>query len=95
MTQEERYRQQAVFFIKELNKARMLFANHKPSIGYVGEELLRLALRDLLPKEYDVCQGFVLNNEINKRIIYQDDAILLFFVKERNLLHIPSENSRL
>jgi hypothetical protein len=67
MTQEERYRQQAVFFIKELNKARMLFANHKPSIGYVGEELLRLALRDLLPKEYDVCQGFVLNNEIKQK----------------------------
>lgn len=61
MTQEERYRQQAVFFIKELNKARMLFANHKPSIGYVGEELLRLALMALLPKEYSVCQGFVLN----------------------------------
>ena len=67
MTQEERYRQQAVFFIKELNKARILFAKHKPSIGYVGEELLRLALRDLLPKEYDVCQGFVLNNEIKQK----------------------------
>lgn len=67
MTQEEQYRQQAVFFIKELNEARMLFANHKPSIGYVGEELLRLALRDLLPKEYGVCQGFVLNNEIRQK----------------------------
>ena len=66
MTQEERYRQQAIFFIKEINKARILFANHKPSIGYVGEELLRSALRDLLPKEYGVCQGFILNDEIKR-----------------------------
>lgn len=83
MTQEERYRQQAVFFIKELNKARMLFANHKPSIGYVGEELLRLALMALLPKEYSVCQGFVLNNEIKQEGNISKQCVIIVFRKEK------------
>ena len=48
-------------------EARKIFAKHKPSVGYVGELLLRQVLKNLLPKEYDVCQGFVLNNEIKQK----------------------------
>ncbi len=83
MTQEERYRQQAVFFIKKLNEARILFANHKPSIGYVGEELLRIALRKLLPKEYSVCQGFVLNNKNKQEDNISRQCDIIVFRKEK------------
>lgn len=83
MTQEERYRQQAVFFIKEINKARLLFANHKPSIGYVGEELVRITLRKLLPKEYGVCQGFVLNNKIKQEDNISRQCDIIIFHKDK------------
>ena len=61
MTREEKYRQQAKIFLRRISRARGLFNKHKPSIGYVGEESLRRALKRILPYDYDVCQGFVIN----------------------------------
>lgn len=59
MTTEEAYRKEARIMLSKINKARELFCNHMPSIGYVGEQILRQSLKRILPKEYDICQGFV------------------------------------
>ena len=64
MKREEQYRLQARSLIRRISKARELFSQHKPSIGYVGEEALRRALKRLLPNDYDVCQGFVINKNL-------------------------------
>ncbi|MBQ6729091.1 MAG: hypothetical protein IJQ83_03055 [Bacteroidales bacterium] len=61
MNIEDIYRRMAVSFIKEMGKTRTLFKGHLPSIGYVGEQLLRQALKRVLPNDFDICQGFVLN----------------------------------
>lgn len=63
MTQEDKYRRQAEVFLGKMNMARKLFANHLPSIGYVGEYLLRHVLMRILPNDFDVCQGFILNDK--------------------------------
>lgn len=77
MKQEDRYRQQARILIKKMTEARKLFAKHKPSIGYVGEFLLRQVLKNLLPKEYDICQGFILNETLlNEKLSSQCDIII-------------------
>ena len=62
MNNEDIYRRMAVSFIKEMRKTKALFKGHLPSIGYVGEQLLRQALNRLLPIEYAVCQGFIINS---------------------------------
>lgn len=61
MTREDRYRQQSEILIEKRNEAKSLFSKHLPSIGYVGERLLRQALNRLLPNDYAVCQGFIIN----------------------------------
>jgi len=61
MTREDNYRQQAEILIERINEAKSLFSKHLPSIGYVGEQLIRQALRRLLPNNYAVCQGFIIN----------------------------------
>jgi hypothetical protein len=66
MNKEDKYRNIAVFFIKEIKKSRALFKNHRPSIGYVGEFLLRHGLKRILPNDFGVCQGFVLNDKSKK-----------------------------
>ena len=73
MTQEDRYRQQSKLFLKMITDCRNLFVNHKPSIGYSGEHLLRQALRHILHKTYSICQGFVMNNG---KISRQCDVII-------------------
>ena len=82
MTQEDKYRQQATVLMKKMDKARMLFTNHKPSIGYVGELLLRQVLRNLLPKEYGICQGFILNNIIKTEDKLSTQCDIIIFRKE-------------
>lgn len=59
MTQEEKYRQQARVFLRRINEARLFFGNHKPSIGFAGEHLLRKSLHTLVSQSYGICQGFV------------------------------------
>lgn len=81
MTQEDRYRQQARIFIKKMIEARKLFARHKPSIGYVGELLSRQVLRNLLPKEYGICQGFILNKNIKNEDKLSTQCDIIIFRK--------------
>lgn len=81
MTQEDRYRQQARILIKKMIEARKLFAKHKPSIGYVGELLSRQVLRNLLPKEYGICQGFILNNNIKNEYKLSTQCDIIIFRK--------------
>lgn len=45
--------------ITSLNQAKMFVLNHNSSIGYIGEEIIRTFLRQTLPKQYTVTQGFV------------------------------------
>lgn len=61
MTQEDRYRRQAEILLDRRNEAKSLFSSHLPSIGYVGEQLLRQALKRVLPSDFGVCQGFITN----------------------------------
>lgn len=63
-------------------EARKLFTKHKPSIGYVGELLLRQVLRNLLPKEYGICQGFILNNNIKNEDKLSTQCDIIIFRKE-------------
>ena len=81
MTQEDRYRQQARILIKKMTEARKLFAKHKPSIGYVGELLSRQVLRNLLPKEYGICQGFILNKNIKNEDKLSTQCDIIIFRK--------------
>ena len=64
-------------------EARKLFTKHKPSIGYVGELLLRQVLRNLLPKEYGICQGFILNNNIKNEDKLSTQCDIIIFRKEK------------
>ena len=82
MTQEEQYRQQAKQRVKKMIEASKLFTKHKPSIGYVGELLLRQVLRNLLPKEYGICQGFILNNNIKNEDKLSTQCDIIIFRKE-------------
>ena len=63
-------------------EARKLFTKHKPSIGYVGELLLRQVLRKLLSKEYGLCQGFVLDNYIKNEGKLSTQCDVIIFCKE-------------
>ena len=73
MTQEDKYRQQAKVFLKRINEARLFFSDHKPSIGFAGEYLLRKSLQILIPQSYGICQGFV---TYNGNISRQCDVII-------------------
>lgn len=61
MTREDKYRCQAKILLDKRNEAKSLFSKHLPSIGYVGEQLLRQALKRLLPNDYALCQGFIID----------------------------------
>jgi len=63
MKSEEIYRKEARTMLSNIQKARGLFCNHMPSIGYVGEQILLQSLKRILPKEYDICQGFVQSSD--------------------------------
>lgn len=77
MTLEDKYRRQAKSFLGRRDKAKSLFTKHMPSIGYVGEHLLRQALKKILPSDYGVCQGFVLNeNATGDNLSKQCDIIV-------------------
>lgn len=59
MTYEDKYRQQAKVFLRRMTEAKLFFDKHKPSIGFVGEYLLRNSLYSLMSQSYGICQGFV------------------------------------
>ena len=80
--QEEKYRRQATIFLRKINESRLFFEKHMPSIGYVGEHLLRKSLRSLMSKSYGICQGFV---TCTGEISGQCDIII--YRKEKNAVH--------
>lgn len=82
MTQEEKYRQEAEIFLNNIREARRYFRKHKPSVGYVGEHLLRQSLFNLIPPTYDICQGFVINKDELSR---QCDIII--YKKSKSAIH--------
>ena len=78
-TQEDKYRQQAEILLDRRNKAKSLFSKHLPSIGYVGEQLLRQALKRVLPTDFAVCQGFVFSaNTRNEDLFSKQCDIILY-----------------
>lgn len=73
ITQEQHYRMQAAKLLKKLSIGRKWLSLHKASLGAYGEHLLIQIIKDLIPDEYDSCQGFVTDgNETSK----QCDVIL-------------------
>lgn len=63
-------------------EARKIFAKHKPSIGYVGEFLFRQVLKNLLPKGYGICQGFILDKTIMNENKLSSQCDIIIFRKE-------------
>lgn len=78
MTQEDRYRRQAKILLDKRNEAKSLFSKHMPSIGYVGEHILRQALKGVLPSDFGLCQGFIINSnmEDEDNLSKQSDIII-------------------
>lgn len=86
MTKEDIYRKKAKYLLGKVCKAKSLFAKHKPSIGYVGEQVLRQAIRKLIPNDFDVCQGFILNNSIANKDILSNQCDIIIFHKEKEAI---------
>lgn len=56
----ELFRELSHNFVHRIEESRKIMSFHKPSIGYVGEEMLRNFIRGIIPKEYyKVCSGFI------------------------------------
>ena len=92
MTQEDRHRLQAEILLKRIIEARKLFAEHSPSIGYVGEQLLRQALKRVLPTDFGVCQGFVLNaNTSDEDILSKQCDIIIYRKGNRAVMYSVGE----
>ena len=58
---------------KQLEQARCMIPNHRPSFGFVTEAILRNFLKLVLPQKVTVGQGFV---ECGGELSYQCDIIL-------------------
>lgn len=59
----EYYRLKAECLLTQINDGREFLSHHKPSLGFWGEHLLRGFLRENLPNEVKVTQGFVTLDE--------------------------------
>ena len=86
MTREDYYRQQAKTILSELSRARELLSKHKPSIGYVGEQILRKALKKIIPKEYDTCQGFIVNKLIEAPINLSRQCDIIIYRRNKGAI---------
>lgn len=75
---EEKYRKEAERLISNMESAKQLLNIHRPSIGYVGESLLRRTLNRLLPHNVGICQGFICatKNGNKDRLSKQCDIII-------------------
>ena len=84
MTLEDKYRQEAYILIEKINETKAIFSKHMPSIGYVGEELLRQTLNKLLPNDYAVCQGFIAKdkNKSTVTLLTPEGVVTVKFRKE-------------
>lgn len=59
----EYYRLKAECLLTQINDGREFLSHHKPSLGFWGEHLLRGFLRENLPNDVKVTQGFVTLDE--------------------------------
>lgn len=59
----EYYRSKAECLLTQINDGRGFLSHHKPSLGFWGEHLLRGFLRENLPNDVKVTQGFVTLDE--------------------------------
>lgn len=75
---ENKYRKEAETMLSQVNQARKLFRLHKPSIGYIGEHILRQSLKRIVPNDFDICQGFVINNTKSKDEPSRQCDIIIF-----------------
>lgn len=70
----EYYRSKAECLLTQINDGRNFLSHHKPSLGFWGEYLLRGFLRENLPHDIKVTQGFITLDEdfdaIRKKIYY-------------------------
>ena len=57
------FRLKAVSLLRQIEEAKEFLSHHKPSLGFWGEHLLRGFLRENLPNDVKVTQGFVTLNE--------------------------------
>lgn len=70
------YRAAASNLIDKINVARTYLNVHKPSLGTYGEFLLMNTLSNLLPDDYEISQGFVVDCTSDKWISNQCDIII-------------------
>lgn len=57
------FRLKAVSLLRQIEEAKEFLSYHKPSLGFWGEHLLRGFLRENLPNDVKVTQGFVTLDE--------------------------------
>ena len=83
----EYYRSKAECLLTQINDGREFLSHHKPSLGFWGEHLLRGFLRENLPNDVKVTQGFVTLDEdfdsIRQKLYYmihhkEDDVDCVF-----------------
>lgn len=83
----EYYRSKAECLLTQINDGREFLSHHKPSLGFWGEHLLRGFLRENLPNDVKVTQGFVTLDEdfdsIRKKLYFltnkkEDDTEYVF-----------------
>lgn len=67
------YRLKATELTLLLHEGRVFLNKHKPSIGFLGESILRNFLSSCLPSKYNVTSGFIVCNE---QISHQCDIII-------------------
>ena len=59
----EYYRSKAECLLTQINDGREFLSHHKPSLGFWGEHLLRGFLRENLPNDVKITQGFITLDE--------------------------------
>lgn len=86
----EYYRSKAECLLTQINDGREFLSHHKPSLGFGGEHLLRGFLRENLPNDVKVTQGFVTLDEdfdsIRQKLYY------LIHKKEDNVEYVFSDS---
>ena len=86
----EYYRSKAKCLLTQINDGREFLSHHKPSLGFWGEHLLRGFLRENLPNDVKVTQGFVTLDEdfdsIRQKLYY------LIHKKEDNVERVFSNS---
>ena len=84
------FRLKAVSLLRQIEEAKEFLSHHKPSLGFWGEHLFRGFLRENLPNDVKVTQGFVTLDEdfdsIRQKLYY------LIHEKEDNVERVFSNS---